>query len=142
MSDKPKIVVLCGSSRFCDVMAVCAWFIERDEKAITMGLHLLPGWYSKELIPDHLAEHEGIADAMDELHLRKIDLADEIFVVDVDNYIGESTSRELNYAIKLGKPIRLFTEDYLGTQVLNHYQTVKKSQEAPTPDAAGKPQGE
>ena len=79
---KPKVVVLCGSSRFVDIMAVCAWIIERDEGAISMGLHLLPGWYSMENIPDHLAEHEGVADAMDELHLIKIDLSDEVFVVD------------------------------------------------------------
>lgn len=39
---KPKIVTLCGSSRFVGIMAVCAWLIERDEGAITMGLHLLP----------------------------------------------------------------------------------------------------
>jgi hypothetical protein len=66
---KPKIIVLCGSSRFVDIMAVCAWLIERDEKAIAMGLHLLPGWYSRERIPDHLAEHEGVVADMDALHL-------------------------------------------------------------------------
>lgn len=74
MRQKPKIVVLCGSSRFVQYMAVCAWIIERDEKAIALGLHLLPAWYPN--IPDHhLAEHEGCAAEMDELHLRKVDLA-------------------------------------------------------------------
>lgn len=111
---KPKIIVLCGSSRFCDVMAVCAWILERDEKAISMGLHLLPNWYSTEHIPHHLAEHEGVADEMDELHLRKIDLADEIFVVNYDDYIGESTTNEINYAEKHGKVIRWFTHDPVG----------------------------
>ncbi len=90
---KPKVVVICGSSRFVDIMAVCEWIIERDELAITMGLNLLPWWYDD--IPDHLAEHERCAEQMDELHLRKIDLAGEIFVVDagVDGkpYIGENT---------------------------------------------------
>ena len=62
---------------------------------------------------------------LDELHLRKIDLADEIFVVDVDNYVGESTTREINYAVKLEKPIRLFTEDPLGRDVTAHYLKVK-----------------
>ena len=75
--DKPKIVVLCGSSKFCDIMSVCAWIIERDEKAITMGLHLLPHWYNAP--ESHLAESENCAEEMDKLHLRKIDLADEIF---------------------------------------------------------------
>ncbi|MDL2279039.1 hypothetical protein LJC15_00040 [Desulfovibrio sp. OttesenSCG-928-G11] len=113
---KPKIVVLCGSSRFVDAMAVCAWLIERDEKAIAMGLHLLPLWYP-DCPADHLAEHEGVADAMDELHLRKIDLADEIFVVDVDGYIGQSTSREIAYTKSQGKPVRLFTDDPVGDAV-------------------------
>ena len=55
---KPKIVVLCGSSRFVDVMAVCQWFIERDEQAIGMGLHLLPEWYCCYEIPDHLVHRD------------------------------------------------------------------------------------
>ncbi|MDD5207019.1 MAG: hypothetical protein PHS17_16460 [Desulfobacterales bacterium] len=115
--DKTKVVVLCGSSRFCGIMAVCAWLIERDEKAIAMGLHLLPGWYCAEAIPDHLAEHEGVAAAMDELHLRKIDICDEIFVVNYDYYVGESTEKEVRYAQAAGKGIRWFTHDPIGQQV-------------------------
>ncbi len=37
--EEPKIVALCGSSWFVDIMAVCAWLIERDENAIAMSLH-------------------------------------------------------------------------------------------------------
>lgn len=110
--DKPKVVVLCGSSRFCDVMAVCGWIIERDENGIAMGLHLLPHWYDAP--PDHLAEAEGVADAMDALHLRKIDLADEVFVVDVNGYIGSSCSNEIAYAQHHGKPIRYYSDDRIG----------------------------
>lgn len=98
-------------------MAVCAWLIERDEGAITQTLHLLPGWYCADDIPDHLAEHEGVADALDALHLRKIDLSDEIFVVNRDDYIGESTSKEIAYAKGLGVPIRWYTHDPLGARV-------------------------
>lgn len=105
----PKVIVLCGSSRFVEIMAVAAWILERDEGAITMGLHLLPNWYSTEPIPNHLAEHEGCAPHMDELHLRKIDLADEVFVINWDDYVGESTSREIAYAGKLDKPVRWIT---------------------------------
>jgi len=113
---KPKIVVMCGSSKFVDIMAVAEWLIERDELAITMGLNLLPQWYP-DCPPDHLAEAEGCAEAMDELHLRKIDLADEIFVVNWDNYVGESTSKEIQYAEESGKVIRYFTQDIIGQQV-------------------------
>jgi len=111
--DKPKIVVLCGSSKFVDIMAVCAWLIERDEKAITMGLHLLPRWYPN-CPDDHLAEHEGVADEMDELHFRKIDMADEIFVVNYDDYIGDSTKKEIEYAQTHKIKIRWFTHDVVG----------------------------
>jgi len=116
----PKVVVFCGSSRFVDIMAVVAWLVEREEGAITLGLHLLPAWYRSpdgSLPPDHLAEREGCAAAMDELHLRKIDLADEIFVVDVCGYIGESTAKEMAYAINRGKPIRRFSSDPIGRKV-------------------------
>jgi len=113
---KPKIVAMCGSSKFVDIMAVAEWLIERNELAITMGLNLLPQWYP-DCPPDHLAEHEGCANEMDELHLRKIDLADEIFVVDWDDYIGESTAREIAYAEQHGKTVRFFSRDFVGQQV-------------------------
>ena len=113
---KPKIVTLCGSSRFCDVMAVCAWLIERDEGAIAMSLHLLPGWYPN--CPEHhLAEHEGVAHSMDALHLQKIDLSDEIFVVNVNDYFGSSTANEIEHAKATGKVIRWFTHDPVGQRV-------------------------
>ena len=116
-STKPKIVVLCGSSRFCDIMAVCAWLIERDERAIMMGLHLLPAWYSDREIPDHLAEAEGVSEAMDELHLRKIDLADEVFVVNPGFYVGRSTKNEVIYALGKKKTLRWYTDDQVGDRV-------------------------
>lgn len=115
---KPKIVVLCGSSRFVDIMAVCAWLIEREEQAISSGLHLLPDWYSAEDIPSHLAEHEGVAEQMDELHKRKIDLAAEIFVVNYQDYIGDSTKSEIAYAKSKRVPIRWFTHDPIGAAVI------------------------
>ncbi len=121
---KPKVVVLCGSSRFVDVMAVCAWLIERDEKAIALGLHLLPLWYPN--CPEHhLAEHEGVADQMDALHLRKIDLADEVFVVDLHGYIGQSTELEIAYAKCRGTSLRFFSADPVGTAVSAMLQEVR-----------------
>lgn len=114
---RPKVVVFCGSSRFVDIMAVTQWLVERDEQAIGMGLHLLPGWYCKEHIPDHLAEHEGVADAMDALHMRKIDLCDEIFVINFRDYIGNSTRNEIEYAKAQGKHIRWYTSDPIGRKV-------------------------
>jgi hypothetical protein len=60
----------------------------------------------------HAKDHGGealeqeVADMLDELHLRKIDLADEVFILNVNGYIGESTSKEIEYAKKQGKPIK------------------------------------
>ena len=42
---------------------------------------------------------------LDDMHLRKIDMADEIYVINVDGYIGESTKREIAYAEKTGKNV-------------------------------------
>ena len=101
---------MCGSSRFCAIMAVVAWLLERDEGSITTGLHLLPHWYPT-VAEHHLAEAEGVAEQMDELHLRKIDLADEIFVIDWDGYIGSSTRKEIAYARTNDKPIRYLSQE-------------------------------
>ena len=48
----------------------------------------------------------GLKDVLDELHFRKIDLCDEVFVINRDGYIGESTRNEIEYAQKLGKPVK------------------------------------
>lgn len=68
------------------------------------------------------AEHHGgealgpeIVEMLDELHLRKIDLADEVLILNVGGYIGISTRRELEYAQKHNKKIR-FLEPQKGKQ--------------------------
>jgi len=53
--------------------------------------------------PQH--SNHAVKQMLDELHLRKIDLADEIFVLNVGGYIGESTLREIAYTALRGKPI-------------------------------------
>lgn len=106
---KPKIICLCGSSRFIEHFAILAWEFEKGG-AIVLGLHYLPPSYAENKHPgkdvsSHMAEHEGVKEKMDELHFRKIDLADEVFVLNVGGYIGNSTSREIKYAISKKKPV-------------------------------------
>ena len=48
---------------------------------------------------------------LDELHLRKIELADEVFVLNVDGYIGKSTRREIDHAERTGTPVRYLEND-------------------------------
>lgn len=104
---KPKIVCICGSSRFCDIAAVYAWKFEKEGK-LALSMHLLPEWYAEETQKKerhHFAEQEGVRAVLDELHLRKIDLADEVFVINKGGYIGERTRIEIDYAREHGKPV-------------------------------------
>lgn len=93
---KPKIVVLCGSSRFRDAMT-------EVNRALTMEgyIVLAPGVFGHD--GDEMTREQK--ERLDELHFRKIDMADRVLVVNLNDYIGESTKREIAYAKELGKPI-------------------------------------
>ena len=47
---------------------------------------------------------------LDDMHNRKIDMADEIFVINVGGYIGSSTKSEIEYTHATGKPVRYLEE--------------------------------
>lgn len=100
--DRPKVICLCGSTRFIEEFAIMAWELEK-RGAIVLGLHYLPSWYTDAT--NHLAEAQGVKEHFDNLHLRKIDLSDEVVVLDIGGYIGESTKQEIEYAESIGKPI-------------------------------------
>lgn len=106
--ERPEIVCLCGSTRFIERMAVEAWELERQGR-IVLSCHLPPHWYGAA--GDHQAEAEGVAVQMDTLHLRKIDIADRVRIINLGGYIGERTRNEINYAAKHKKPIS-FLEDF------------------------------
>ena len=106
---KPKIVCLCGSTRFTDIMLVKQWELTK-QGVIVLSWCALPAWYFDGEDKSHLGDQEGVKEIVDEGHLRKIDLADEIFVINVNGYIGESTRSEINYAKIHGKPIGYLEE--------------------------------
>jgi len=91
--DRPEIVCICGSMRFVDEMRAA----NRD---LTLAgvVVLAPGE------ADDLVTREQKT-ALDALHLRKIDLADRVLVVNPGGYVGESTRREIAYADATGKPV-------------------------------------
>lgn len=93
MPDQPEIVCICGSTRFVDEMRAA----NRD-LTFAGAIVLAPGE------ADELITNEQKA-TLDALHLRKIDLADRVLVVNPGGYIGESTSREIAYAHAAGKPV-------------------------------------
>ena len=93
MPDRPEIVCICGSTRFIDEMRAA----NRD---LTLaGVIVVAPTEAGELITDEQRA------ALNALHLRKIDLADRVLVVNPGGYIGEATSREIAYARATGKPI-------------------------------------
>lgn len=108
MIEKPKITCICGSTKFADVHAITRWELEKEGKVICLMINYLPTWYADNQGwkgNDHFGEQAGIKDILDELHLRKIDIADDLFIVNVNGYIGESTRKEIEYAKSLNKPI-------------------------------------
>lgn len=104
--DRPIIVCLCGSTRFKEV------FIKANfEETMAGKIVLTVGWFSHS--DKHIFYPTSKQKIMlDELHKRKIDLADEILFLNVGGYIGESTMSELKYAYYAGKKIRFLEKGY------------------------------
>lgn len=97
---RPRIACISGSMRFAtqmqkhaEVLSLLGWIVVMPH----VNGHV-------KLLTD--AEKTGL----DKLHIGKIDLADEVHVINVGDYIGESTRREIAYANSRGKPIRYFGE--------------------------------
>lgn len=95
----PRRVCLCGSSRFSQA------FREANLRETLAGRIVLSIGCDTKSDAD-LALGGVEKEALDLLHLFKIDLADEILVLNVGGYIGQSTRREIAYACMLGKEIR------------------------------------
>lgn len=89
---KPTVVCLCGSTRFKDA------YIAQNERLTLEGKIVLSVGLFGHGRPVPLTDAEKAK--LDALHLRKIDLADEILVLNVGGYIGDSTRREIEYAKK------------------------------------------
>jgi hypothetical protein len=102
---KPKIICLCGSTRFTEIMLIQQWELTK-QGYVVLSWCALPDSYFSGKDKTHIGDQEGVKKIVDEVHLRKIDFADEVFILNVGGYIGESTARELAYAKERGKKIR------------------------------------
>jgi hypothetical protein len=98
---RPIVVCLCGSTRFSQ-----AWQDANLRETLAGKIVLSVGCNTKSDEDLIRAGVEIDKEMLDLLHLFKIDLADEILVLNVDQYVGQSTRREIEYAQLLGKPIR------------------------------------
>lgn len=100
---RPRVVCLCGSTRFGDAFRE-AMRSETLAGRIVLSVGLLGNQEGLDM--------EGpVKRMLDELHLRKIDMADEVLLLNVGGYVGDSTRREIEYARRHDKPIRLLEED-------------------------------
>ncbi|MBU0906603.1 MAG: hypothetical protein KKD18_06375 [Nanoarchaeota archaeon] len=101
---KPKIICLCGSTRYTEQMLVKQWELTK-QGFVVLSWCALPDWYFAGEDKAHIGDQEGIEEIVDEVHKRKIDIADEVFVLNIGGYIGESTKSEIDYAESIGKPV-------------------------------------
>lgn len=102
---KPIVVCLCGSTKFKQE------FIDANFRETMAGKIVLSvGWFS-HVDGNIYTPTDEEKKMLDELHLRKIDLADEVLILNVNGYIGESTRRELDYAKGKGKKVRFLENE-------------------------------
>lgn len=110
MVGKYKVITLCGSTRFKDA------FLEAQKRltlegniVISVGLF---GHSGDSEVWENMDEGTltKTKEMLDDMHKRKIDMADEIFVINVGGYIGSSTKSEIEYAIATGKEVKYLEE--------------------------------
>ena len=99
MVGKYKVITLCGSTRFKDAFMKAQKRLTLEGNiVISVGLFGHSG--------DDEVWTKGTKKMLDDMHLRKIDMADEIYVINVGGYIGTSTKKEIEYAKRSGKTVR------------------------------------
>ena len=102
-----KVLTLCGSTRFKDA------FLEAQKRLTLEGnIVISVGLFGHS--GDDEVWTEGTKEMLDNMHKRKIDMSDGIYVINAGGYIGESTLSEIDYAIRNGK-----TVEYLEPQKKN-----------------------
>ena len=99
MVGKYPVITLCGSTRFKEQ------FLEAQKRLTLAGIIVISvGLFGHS--GDDEVWSEGTKEMLDDMHKRKIDLADEIFVINVGGYIGQSTRSEIDYAKRNGKTVK------------------------------------
>ena len=99
MAGKYKVVTLCGSTRFkTEFLQAQKRLTLEGNIVISVGLFGHSG--------DDEVWTDGTKEMLDDMHLRKIDMSDEIYVINVGGYIGSSTQKEIEYTKRTGKTVR------------------------------------
>lgn len=96
-----KVITLCGSTKFKDV------FLEQQKRLTLEGnIVISVGCFGHS--GDVFTDEQKVM--LDDMHKRKIDMADEIFVINVGGYIGSSTRSEIEYAKMTNKIVNYLVE--------------------------------
>jgi hypothetical protein len=98
MIGKYKIITLCGSTKFKD-----EFLAEQKRLTLEGNIVISVGLFGHS--GDNEVWSESTKEMLDDMHKRKIDLADEIFVINAGGYIGASTRSEIEYAISTNKSV-------------------------------------
>ena len=97
------VITLCGSTRFKDQ------FLEAQKRLTLAGnIVISVGLFGHS--GDDEVWTEGTKERLDDMHKRKIDMADGIYVINVGGYIGQSTRSEIEYARSQGKSVEFLEE--------------------------------
>jgi hypothetical protein len=110
MVGKYKVITLCGSTKFKDEFLKAQKDLTlKGNIVISVGLFGHSGDFE---VWENMDEGTltKTKEMLDDIHKRKIDMADEIFVINVNGYIGDSTKSEIEYAIKTGKKVNYLEE--------------------------------
>ena len=98
-----NVITLCGSIKFKEE------FLQAQKELTLQGnIVISVGLFGHS--GDNEVWQEGTKEMLDDMHKRKIDMANEIFVINKDGYVGESTKSEIAYAKSVGKNIRYLEE--------------------------------
>ena len=102
---KVEVVTICGSTRFKEAQLKAMRELEEENLAVFM----VGGF----MHADGLVISDEQKKQFDDLHKRKIEMSDWIYVVNVDGYVGSSTESEILYAKKLGKRVEFMFRDQI-----------------------------
>ena len=104
MIGKYKVITLCGSTRFKEDF-------ERVNRELTLLGNIVISVGCFGHAGDTFTEEQKVM--LDDIHKRKIDMSDAIYVINKDGYIGASTRSEIKYAIAHGKQVILMEDDLI-----------------------------
>jgi len=96
-----KVITICGSLKYKDEMMKVAQKLSLDGNCVLTPVYP---------VGDKKPSEEELK-ILKEAHFKRIEMSDEIFVLNIDGYVGESTKLEIEYAEKLGKVIEYYSKN-------------------------------